>query len=167
MIMLLRALVMASAVLLSGPALADSGMRVVVPNHDIARGATIAPSDLVYGTVPASNVFSGIVTSMDELAGMQARRLLHAGEIVRVDDVRHPILVTKGSIVTMMFEAPGVVLTASGRAMSEGGMGDTITVQNPTSFRQITATVSGAGIVRAAGGVKTSSGGAHLAAANH
>jgi flagella basal body P-ring formation protein FlgA len=67
----------------------------------------------------------------------------------------------------MMFEAPGVVLTASGRAMSEGGMGDTITVQNPTSFRQITATVSGAGIVRAAGGVKTSSGGAHLAAANH
>ena len=165
--MLLRALVMASAVLLSGPALADSGMRVVVPNHDIARGATIAPSDLVYGTVPASNVFSGIVTSMDELAGMQARRLLHAGEIVRVDDVRHPILVTKGSIVTMMFEAPGVVLTASGRAMSEGGMGDTITVQNPTSFRQITATVSGAGIVRAAGGVKTSSGGAHLAAANH
>lgn len=162
--MLLRMLTFATTLLLVAPAFADTGMRVVVPSHDIARGATIAPSDLVYGTVPASNVFSGIVTSMDELAGMQARRLLHAGEIVRVDDVRHPILVTKGSIVTMMFEAPGVVLTASGRAMSEGGMGDTVTVQNPTSFRQITATVSGAGTVRAAGGTK--SGSAHLAAAN-
>jgi flagella basal body P-ring formation protein FlgA len=162
MTMLLRVLLMASAVLLSVPAFADGGRRVVVPNHDIARGATIAQDDLVYGTVAASSVFSGIVTSMDELAGMQARRLLHAGEIVRVDDVRHPILVTKGSIVTMMFEAPGVVLTASGRAMSEGGMGDTVTVQNPTSFRQVTATVSGAGTVRAAGGAKISA--PHLAA---
>ena len=97
-------------------------------------------------------MFSGIVTSMDELAGMETRRMLRAGEIVRVDDVRHPILVTKGSIVTMTFEAPGVVLTASGRAMSEGGMGDTVTVQNPVSFRMITATVTGAGAVRAPSG---------------
>jgi flagella basal body P-ring formation protein FlgA len=165
--MLLRTLIVASALLLAAPAFADSGMRVVVPNHDIARGATIAPSDLVYGTIPASNVFSGVATSMDELAGQQARRMLHAGEIVRVDDVRHPILVSKGSIVTMTFEAPGVVLTASGRAMSEGGMGDTVTVQNPTSFRQITAMVIGAGAVRAAGGAKSNPAGEHLAAATH
>jgi flagella basal body P-ring formation protein FlgA len=164
--MMLRIFIFASALLMAYPAFADTGMRVVVPNHDIARGATIVQSDLVYGTIPASNVFSGVVTSMDELAGMEARRMLHAGEIVRVDDVRHPILVTKGSIVTMTFEAPGVVLTASGRAMSEGGMGDTVTIQNPASFRQITATVSGSGAVRAAGGAATSSTGAHLAAAN-
>ncbi len=165
--MLLRLFIFASALLMACPAFADTGMRVVVPNHDIARGATIAETDLVYGTIPASNVFSGVVTSMDELTGMETRRMLRAGEIVRVDDVRHPILVTKGSIVTMSFEAPGVVLTASGRAMSEGGMGDTVTLQNPASFRQVTATVIGPGAVRAAGGLNTASGGAHLAAFNH
>ena len=57
--------------------------------------------------------------------------MLHAGEALRADDVRHPIVVTKGQTVTMMFDAPGVELTAMGRAMSEGGVGDTVTVQNP------------------------------------
>lgn len=164
--MILRTLLFVGALLMAYPAFADTGMRVVVPNHDIARGATIAGSDLVYGTIPASNVFSGVATSMDELAGMEARRMLHAGQIVRVDDVRHPILVVKGSIVTMTFEAPGVILTASGRAMSEGGMGDVVTIQNPASFRQISATVIGAASVRAAGGAFAVSAGTNFAGIN-
>ena len=148
----MRLRLLVGLLLLATPALAETGTRIVVPSHDIARGAIIQENDLVYGNVPATNVFFGMFTSVDALLGMQARRLLRAGEVVRSDDVRHPVLVSKGSVVTMTFEAPGVVLTASGRAMSEGGMGDTVTIQNPTSFRQITAIVSGAGAVRAAGG---------------
>jgi flagella basal body P-ring formation protein FlgA len=146
---MMRIVFFVSALLMAWPAFADTGMRVVVPNRDIARGETISQGDLVYGTIPSTNVFSGVVTSMNALAGMEARRMLRAGEIVRSDDVRHPVVVTKGSIVTMTFEAPGVTLTASGRAMSEGGVGDTITVQNPVSFRQISCIVTGPGAVRA------------------
>ncbi len=46
-------------------------------------------------------------------------------------------VVTRGQTITMTFDAPGVNLTAMGRAMSEGGIGDTVTVQNPASFRMI------------------------------
>jgi flagella basal body P-ring formation protein FlgA len=147
---MLRIAFFMTALLMAYPAFADTGMRVVVPNRDIARGETIGEADLVYGTIPANSVFSGIETSMDSLKGMEARRMLRAGEIVRVDDVRHPIVVTKGAIVTMTFLAPGVTLTASGRAMSEGGVGDTVTIQNPASFRQISGIVTGPGAVRAA-----------------
>ena len=45
----------------------------------------------------------------------------------------------------MLFHAPGVELTATGRAMGEGGVGDTITVQNPSSFRMINGVISGVG----------------------
>jgi len=148
--MMLRVALFVTALLIALPAFADTGMRVVVPNRDIARGETISESDLVYGTIPATNVFSGVATSMDALRGMEARRMLRAGEIVRNDDVRHPVVVAKGTVVTMTFEAPGVTLTASGRAMNEGGVGDTITVQNPASFRQISCIVTGPGAVRAA-----------------
>jgi len=153
--MMLRLVIFVSALLIALPAFADTGMRVVVPNRDIARGETISESDLVYGTIPSTNVFSGVVTSMDSLKGMEARRMLRAGEIVRSDDVRHPVVVTKGTIVTMTFLAPGVTLTASGRAMSEGGIGDTITVQNPASFRQISCIITGPGAVRAASSAMT------------
>jgi flagella basal body P-ring formation protein FlgA len=136
------------ALLLCWPAFASAGVRIVVPTRDIARGTTISQADLTTKTVD-DNVLSGTVTSANDIVGMETRRVLHAGESVRLDDVRHPILVTKGSTVTMIFEAPGITLTAAGRAMSEGGLGETVTVQNPVSFRQISATVAGPGEVRA------------------
>ncbi len=146
------------ALLMAYPVFADpnaagAGVRIVVPARDIARGETIGESDLAYVFVAPGNVMSGTVTGMESLIGMQTRRVLHAGESVRGDDVRHPILVTKGETVTMSFEAPGITLTATGRAMSEGGVGETVTVLNPGSFRQISAVVTGPGAVRATSGM--------------
>lgn len=142
----MRTFLLACALLLCSPAFA--GIRVVVPNHDIARGATLTESDLTYAT-SANDTMMGTVVAMSDVVGMQTRRVLRTGEMLRVEDLRRPVLVSKGSTVTMSFEAPGIVLTATGRAMSEGGMGENVTVQNPASFRQITATVIGPGQVRA------------------
>jgi flagella basal body P-ring formation protein FlgA len=135
--------------LVAGSAFADTTAKIVVPVRDILRGEVIAESDLTYVEAPAGLVASNIVTKFDALVGMQTRRALRTGESLRPEDVRHPVVVTKGQTVTMRFTAPGVELTAMGRAMSEGGVGDTVTVQNPASFRMINATVIGAGTVRA------------------
>ena len=134
------------------PAFARADVRIVVPARDIARGETISESDLTFANAPAQGLMPNTTTSMDSLIGMQTRRVLRAGESVRNDDVRHPVLVAKGTTVTMTFEVPGVLLTATGRAMSEGGLGETVTVLNPVSFRQITATVTGPGAVKAQAG---------------
>jgi flagella basal body P-ring formation protein FlgA len=131
------------------PAFADTA-RIVVPAHDIARGAVLSESDLAYLSVPASSIYPGAITDPSVLEGLETRRVLHAGEGLRLSDVRHPVLVAKGATVTMIFAAPGIELTAIGRAMSEGGLGETVVVQNPVSFRQISAVVTGAGEVRAA-----------------
>jgi flagella basal body P-ring formation protein FlgA len=149
--MMIRATLIAVLLLAATPAAADvaAGPRIVVPAHDINRGDTIGDSDLAYVTLTSAPTVSGVVTSMTELDGMQARRVLRAGEPVRGDDVRRPILVTKGSTVTMTFDAPGVTLTAVGKAMTEGGMGETVTILNPVSYRQITGVVTGAGQARA------------------
>jgi flagella basal body P-ring formation protein FlgA len=132
-----------------GPKAAAS-VRIVVPARDILRGEVIGESDLTYSQVPAAALPSTTVTKFEALTGMQTRRTLRAGENIRPDDVRRPVVVTKGQTVTMSFSAPGVELAATGRAMSEGGVGDTVTVQNPVSFRMVTATVIGPGAVRAA-----------------
>lgn len=145
----------AIAFLVAGPALADTGApvrassaastRIVVPARTIARGQVISDADLSYTTVASARVFPGIAITRYQLDGKQARRVLRAGEPVRVDDVRAPILITKGSTVTVTFHAPGIQLTAIGKAMSEGGLGEAVTVLNPVSYRQITATVTGPG----------------------
>ena len=140
------------AVLLIASPAGAATVRIVVPAHDIARGDVIGESDLTYATVDGDALMSGVPTRMEEIKGMQARRVLAAGKPFRGDDVRRPIVITKGQSVTMQFSAPGVELIATGRAMSEGGIGDTVTIQNLASFRMIAATVIAPGTVRANGG---------------
>jgi flagella basal body P-ring formation protein FlgA len=152
---LLRASLLAALPLLAGQALAAdttslNGPRVVVPVHDIERGETITDADLVVQAIAPERMRPGVVMAMSDLVGRQARRLLHTGEPVRADDVHMPILVVKGSTVTMKFTEPGIVLTASGRAMGDAGLGESVVVQNPVSFRQVACIVTGAGEVRAA-----------------
>ena len=149
---LLHILVLITAALLSHASNAFAAtVRVVVPAHDIARGDTIGENDLTFVTVDGEALMSGVPTKMEEVKGMQARRVLSAGRPFRADDVRRPVVVTKGQTVTMQFAAPGVELTAMGRAMSEGGIGDTVTVQNPASYRMVSAVVVAPGAVRATG----------------
>jgi flagella basal body P-ring formation protein FlgA len=138
--------------LATGSAFAST-VRIVVPAHDIARGDTIGDNDLTYATVDGAALMSGVPTKIDEVKGMQARRTLSAGQAFRGEDVRRPIVVTKGQTVTMQFIVPGVELTAMGRAMSEGGIGDIVTIQNPVSYRMISGTVIAPGTVRATGAI--------------
>ncbi|HVV64459.1 MAG TPA: flagellar basal body P-ring formation chaperone FlgA [Rhizomicrobium sp.] len=145
----MKRLIFLLAFLAVNAASAETGVRIVVPARDIARGQNIESADLAYGFAAPGSVTQGTATSMDSVVGMQARRLLRAGQSMRIDDVRPAVLVTKGMTVTMTFEAPGVTLTALGRAMSEGGLGETVTVLNPASYRQVAAVVIGPGAVRA------------------
>ena len=142
--------VVPALLLATGSAFAGT-VRIVVPAHDIARGETIGESDLTFATVDGSALMSGVPTRIDEVKGMQTRRMLAAGQPFRADDMRRPIVIAKGQTVTMQFAAPGVELSAMGRAMSEGGVGDTVTIQNPVSYRMISGTVVAPGTVRANG----------------
>ena len=152
---MIRALIIALTILalpaLANLALADNAgeLRIVVPVRAIGRGETMTDSDLTYVNVIANQVQPGVVMSMNDLDGMEARRVLRPGEPVRPDDVRKPILVSKGETVTMVFDEPGITLTATGKAVGEGGLGETVVVLNPVSYRQISCIVTGAGTVRA------------------
>jgi flagella basal body P-ring formation protein FlgA len=83
-----------------------------------------------------------------DISGREAKRALRAGEFLRASDFKRPTLVAKGATVTMIFEAPGMSLSSVGRALAEGGEGDSIAVLNPTSYRQVVGVVTGPGIVK-------------------
>src|SRR3546814_18103996 len=71
----------------------------------------------------------------EKIVGMSPRRVLIEGRPIRVGDVRPPILVPRGSIVTIMFSTGAMTLTARGKAAEDGAEGDTIRVQNTKSGR--------------------------------
>jgi flagellar basal body P-ring formation protein FlgA len=137
------------AVALSAFAQEPAGqMDAVVPAHDIARGSVLSEGDLTTKSIAVMRANDGIVRNASDAAGKEAKRALRAGEFVRTSDLKRPVLVAKGSNVTMSFEVPGITLTAVGRALAEGGEGESIAVLNPTSYRQVVAVVTGPGTAR-------------------
>jgi flagella basal body P-ring formation protein FlgA len=121
---------------------------IIVPAHDIARGAVLTEGDLTTKSIAVMRVNDGMVRNASDAAGREAKRALRAGEFLRNSDLKRPALVAKGSTVTMIFDTTGVHLTAVGRALAEGGEGDSIAVLNPTSYRQVVAVVTAPGMVR-------------------
>jgi flagella basal body P-ring formation protein FlgA len=76
-----------------------------------------------------------------------ARRALQAGSVVRVGDLARPEIVTRGDVVTIVYEVPGMVLTLRGRASASGALGDTIAVVNPQSNKTLQGQVVAPGKV--------------------
>jgi flagella basal body P-ring formation protein FlgA len=126
----------------------DNQAELIVPAHDIARGTLITESDVETKAVPVLRLNESMVRNLADIVGKEAKRALRAGEVLRLSDLKHPTLVAKGATVTMLFDAPGIALTAIGRALAEGGEGDSIAVLNPTSYRQVVAVITGPGTVR-------------------
>jgi flagella basal body P-ring formation protein FlgA len=75
--------------------------------------------------------------------GLSLRRALRAGQLLRQADLMRPELVQRNENVTLVFEAPGIMLTSRAKALETGAEGDLISVLNVQSKRTVQGIVSG------------------------
>lgn len=130
---------------LTGGALAV--VEVPAAARDMAVGETISAADLTTIEVAADRLSGALLTSHESLVGLAARRPLRARSPLFTYDVRKPVLIKKGELVTIVFGLPGIELTAQGQAQADAASGDTIAVLNTHSRRTVEARVTGAGTV--------------------
>lgn len=107
----------------------------------------IRSADVGWETVRADRVNDRIVTDARELIGMSPRRTVTPGRPIESDHVGAPIVVIKGASVTMRLITPRMELTASGRALESGSIGDVVRIQNADSRIVVEGTVEGPNIV--------------------
>jgi flagellar basal body P-ring formation protein FlgA len=128
---------------------------IVVVARALARGETVRDSDILIERKPRSEVASDVVTKVSAVIGQAARRALRPGQTLRPADLMKPDLVGRNETVTIVFEMPGITLTARGKAVDAGAQGDTVSVLNPQSKRVLQATVRGPGLVVISNGAAT------------
>ena len=87
------------------------------------------------------------ITVATDLIGLVSSRTLGEGKPIRVSQVSRPVMVNKGSLVTMTLTGPAMLLTARGRAQENGGKGDVIRITNTHSKQVVEAVVTGPGRV--------------------
>jgi flagella basal body P-ring formation protein FlgA len=120
---------------------------IVVIARNIARGESLRESDVLIERRPRAEIPSDAQSRLASVIGQAARRALRTGQPLRPADLMKPDLVTRNDTVTIVFEVPGITLTARGKALASGAEGESIEVLNPHSKRVLHATVSGPGIV--------------------
>lgn len=118
-----------------------------VPARGVSMGEVISARDLVWTEVPTQRLAQNVVTQMDDLVGLAPRRDLREGAPILSGDVKKPIVVQKNTVVSMIVRAPGMTLTAQGRALEDGAQGQSIRVLNTQTKRTIQAKVVSAGEV--------------------
>lgn len=114
--------------------------------RDVAPGETITVDDLTTIEVPAGRAAPTLVTSPAEVTGRAARRMLRAHTPLFANDVKKPVVIKKGELVTVVYAAGGIELSAQGQAQSDAGDGDTVQILNTRSRRTIEARVVGPGM---------------------
>jgi flagella basal body P-ring formation protein FlgA len=107
-------------------------------------GQIIGPEDVKWTKIRTEQLQRNVILEEGGLIGMAARRGLRAGVPVRTTDVRRPVLVPKGSLVTLILDSPNMKLTAQGRAMEDGSDGQAIRITNTQSNTIIQGVVTGA-----------------------
>jgi len=116
-------------------------------SHDVALGETIDAADLTTIELPLERAGAALLTSPAAIAGQAAKRPLRARNALFTYDLKKPVLVKKGELVTVVYALPGIELTTQGQVQADAGKGDTVAVLNTRSRRTIEARVTAAGVV--------------------
>jgi flagella basal body P-ring formation protein FlgA len=120
---------------------------VPVPARLLAAGEAIAAGDVTTIMLRTDRVSADLLLQTSDLVGKAPRHSLRPGEPVHASDVEVPLVVHRGTLVTILLETPALRLSTEGKAMDDGGMGAVIRVANTKSSRVIDAVVTGPGLV--------------------
>ncbi len=117
---------------------------VPVLTRRVLSGEVIREGDVKWIRIRGDRLQRDAIQDARDLIGKSPRRGLRAGVPVRVSDVRRPVLVPRRSLVTIVYLVRSMMLTAQGRALEDGGAGDTVRVTNTQSNIVVQAVVTGA-----------------------
>jgi flagella basal body P-ring formation protein FlgA len=104
--------------------------QVVVAKQAIAAGSVIRAIDVEL-KAPDRAIVGGSSTNNPELVlGQETSRSYAVGQVVDPRSLRKPILVRRGEVVAVVAKAAGVRVRTTAKALSDGGLGDLLTVES-------------------------------------
>lgn len=116
---------------------------VPVLARQMRRGDVIGENDLVTVAMTTDALKRDTILDRDEIVGKTPRRLLRDGVPLRPNDLRRPVVVARGTLVTLVVKTKHMLLTARGRALHNAAKGDVVKVINTRSNATVEGIVIG------------------------
>ncbi len=112
-----------------------------VPVQDLEKGTILTDDMLKSVPVRMNRVKALNVIDKAKLVGMQAQRGLKEGKIINEKDIGPIVIMPKGKIVTSVYLAKGMQITAQVEVLEDGAKGQTVEVRNTKSDKRFYAKV--------------------------
>ncbi|MBY0612164.1 MAG: flagellar basal body P-ring formation chaperone FlgA [Beijerinckiaceae bacterium] len=120
-------------------------IRVPIVTRALAKGDTITANDISIERRKRVDFTGDAQVDPEKVAGQIARHAMRSGDIIASGDIVKAEWVERGSLVTLVYETPGMSLSTKGRAITGGSEGDTVSVQNLQSKRTVEGVIIGPG----------------------
>jgi flagella basal body P-ring formation protein FlgA len=124
---------------------AQEAQEAVVLTRAVPRGEVLRESDVTIEKRPKSELHGEVLREITAVVGMASQQSLRPGQVLRASDVAKPQLVKRSEPVVIVYEVPGITLTARGKAEDAGALGDTVNVLNVQSKRVVQGVVTAPG----------------------
>lgn len=120
---------------------------VLVLTKQLNRNDRIGLEHFSIETRDTSILQPGYLTDPNDIINKQATRFIPVGSVLYRSHYSEPTLVKRGERVSIQSGKPGLLITSTGVAMTDGIKGQQISVKNVSSQRVIQATVINLGLV--------------------
>lgn len=121
---------------------------VPVLTHPIRRGEIIGAGDIAWQTTDMTAANSSVIYNAEDIIGKSPRTALRPGVPLRPADLLTPPAITRGSQVTMLYQAGRMHITVIGKALGDAAVGETVRVVNTVSNRTVEGIAQADGTVR-------------------
>ena len=145
--------VLALAILLGlGAAAAAQDVKAPSPKAIIYPGDVITEDMLVDTPLAAPSYAGPVAMAPEDVVGMMAARTLLPGKSIPMSALSPPKAVRAGAKVRLLYIDGGLTITASGAALQDGFVGQTVKVRNEDSGVTLSGRVRSDGSVLVSGG---------------
>lgn len=123
-------------------------MPVAVAARSLPRGTLLHSEDISLETRNIASLPRGYVTDISRIEQLEIKRPLRPGDLIRLPNLAQPTAIHRGDEVAIEANTGAISVVMPGEAMSDGRIGQQISVRNRKSSRIIKARVVAPGRVQ-------------------
>jgi len=108
----------------------ESYIEVPVTSRFIKAGEIILASDITAVKTKISRLRENYITGEEDIVGMQAKKHLSSGSLVKTNELSRPVVIKMHDPVNITYTSGSIDLKISGISLGSGAIGDTLRVKN-------------------------------------
>ena len=120
----------------------DEMIELPVLKKEIRAGDMISENDLEIRDFSLGHIRNDTVTDLSALIGKTPLHNISPSRPIKTLEIAMPTVIKKNTVVEMRYNSPGMQISTSGEAMTEGAVGDVINVRNQASKKIVRAVVA-------------------------